>query len=74
MNIQFKFIGQIDIADPDTGETVPVEIWKDCKTGGIFGIDATFLDQVGAHYNPFTGEKQDLPEPELCFSDSRWES
>lgn len=72
MNITFKFIDEVTVNDPDTGEPTPIEIWKDCQTNGLFGIDATYLDQVGTHYNPFTGEKQDLPEPDVCFSDFKW--
>ena len=59
-----KFINEITVVDPDTGADVAVEIWKDGFTGGIFGIDASFLDQVGEFYNPFNGYRDELPAPD----------
>lgn len=70
-----KFICQIEVVDPDTREPVPLEVWKCGKSGGMYAIDATFLDQVGEHFNPFTGEMQELPEPDEileCFNSPDW--
>ena len=39
------FIKEIMVTDPDTGSQVPVEIHKDKHSGGIFGVDATFIEQ-----------------------------
>ena len=39
-----KFVKEITIVDPDTGNNVEMEIWKH-EAGGIFGIDSSFLDQ-----------------------------
>ncbi len=41
-----KFVMEITVPDPDTGEPIAVEIWKDPESGGLFGVDASFLDQV----------------------------
>jgi hypothetical protein len=60
---KFTFITETTVKDPDTGDDVSVEIWKDNSTGGVFGVDASFLDQIGEHYNPFTGTRQELPDP-----------
>lgn len=63
MNTRYTFICENTVIDPDTDDAVPIEIWKDNVSGGIFGIESPFLDQVGRHHNPYTGELQDLPEP-----------
>jgi hypothetical protein len=60
----FTFVEEICVTDPETKLPVHVEIWRDNNSGGMFGIDSSFLEQVGKHYNPFSGEEQDLPEPE----------
>lgn len=60
---RFIFIDDVGFKDPETGGDVHIEVWKDTETGGIFGIDSSFLEQVSEHYNPFTGEVQDLPDP-----------
>jgi len=44
--IAAKFVKEITVTDPDSGGDVEVELWKDPDTGGIFGVDSSFLDQV----------------------------
>lgn len=39
------FIKEISIVDPDTKGTVHVSMFKHEQSGGIFGIDTSFLDQ-----------------------------
>jgi len=41
-----KFVAAITVLDPDTGGEVEIEIWK-LENGGMIGIDASFLEQVG---------------------------
>jgi hypothetical protein len=38
-------VTEIDVVDPATGQPVALEIWK-APNGALFGIDATYLDQV----------------------------
>lgn len=38
-------ITEVVVKDPDTNGDVTVEIWKDPVSGGIFGIDSSFLEQ-----------------------------
>jgi hypothetical protein len=40
------YAGEVTVKDPETGNEVEMEIWKDPETGGMFGVDSTFLDQV----------------------------
>ena len=40
------FVKEITVIDPDSGGEVELEVWKDPSTGGIFALDASFLDQV----------------------------
>jgi hypothetical protein len=40
-----KYVTEVTVKDPDTGGDVVVEIWKDTESGGIFGVEAEFLDQ-----------------------------
>ena len=44
--VEAKFIMVHTIVDPDTGGDVQVEIYKDTQSGGMFGIDASYVDQV----------------------------
>lgn len=44
--VSCKFIKEITVRDPDSGGEVEVEIWKDPVSGGMFGVDTSFLDQV----------------------------
>ncbi len=56
MNNQFNgvWVKEITVKDPDTGNKVQVKIWKDPVTGGIFGIDASWMD---------CGEKEIIKSP-----------
>jgi len=78
------FIKAVDVVDPDSGEIVEVEIWKDPEANALFGIDATYLDQVAGGemaevQSPFNPEitlllpapaerEETPPEPEKMFS------
>lgn len=51
--IKMKFVRQITVVDPDTGNDVKVEIYK-MDTGAMVGLDASFLEQVeGPLYSPY---------------------
>lgn len=39
------FIEEITTKDPDTGGEVQVSLFKDEASGGIFGIDSSFIEQ-----------------------------
>ncbi len=45
-SVDARFITEITVRDPDTGDSVELEVWKDPVSGGLFALDATFLDQV----------------------------
>ena len=60
---RFTFVKSVKVIDPNDRSEVEVELWKDNLTNAVFGVDASFLDQVEEHYNPFTGECQELPLP-----------
>ena len=49
--IQAKWISDIAIIDPDTKEVVEVSMFKH-DSGGIFGIDASFIEQMCSDNNP----------------------
>jgi len=40
------FIQEIKVIDPETHGEVAVQIWKDPVSGGIFGLDASFIEQM----------------------------
>lgn len=44
--IEAIFIQEITVIDPETKGEVAVEIWKDPVSGGIFGLDASFIEQM----------------------------
>jgi hypothetical protein len=42
-----KKITEVEVHDPDLKDsTINIEIWKDPNSGGMFGVDTTFLEQV----------------------------
>lgn len=41
-----KFIKEISVTDPDSDMPVEIDIFKHEQSGGIFGVDASFLDQT----------------------------
>lgn len=53
--VEAIFIKEITVVDPDSKSDVEVEIWKDPVTGGIFGIDASFLEslEINVIVSPF---------------------
>ena len=40
-----KFIKEITIEDPDTGQPIEMEVYKH-ENGGMFAIDSSYLEQV----------------------------
>jgi len=40
-----NLVKEITITDPDTGGDVQVSIFKDVSTGGMFGVDSSFIEQ-----------------------------
>src|SRR5262249_5566297 len=62
-----RFIKKIVVIDHDTGGGVAIEIWKDPQSGSIFGIDASFVDQVSDEIpSPFNPDTMlSLPEDEV---------
>jgi len=65
--MKYKFIKEVYVEDPDTNAPIHIEIWKDTDSGGIFGMDSSFLEQVDEFYNPFNGKCEGvdiyLPDP-----------
>lgn len=60
------FIGETSVLDPDSGEEIVLEVFKDPVSQGMFAIDASFTDQVtDAIVSPFNEEyhlRLDVPE------------
>ena len=52
------FVKTVTVKDPDTSGSVEIGIYKDEESGGMFGVDASFLEGTEEPvYNPFTGEQ-----------------
>ncbi len=51
-----RFLTQVTVRDPVEGTLTELEIWHDPTSGALFGLDASFLDQVDdavrSPYNP----------------------
>jgi len=67
-----KYIEEVTVRDPDSGGDVQVEIWKDPESGGLFGIDSSYFDQVGdSVVSPFNnGTLIQLPERNMIMGRS----
>ena len=65
--VECVYVTSVHVTDPDTGAAVEVEIWKDPESGSLFGIDATFVEQVDhLIVSPFNrGTKLSLSEAAL---------
>ena len=53
--IQAKWISDITIIDPDTKGEVEVSMFKH-DSGGIIGIDASFIEQMCSDNNPIIND------------------
>ena len=64
--IAARWLSVVTVQDPDTRGDVVVELFKDPISGGIFGIDSSFLEQGDAVIiNPFdAGVRLDCSEAE----------
>lgn len=45
METRAKFVEEIVVKDPDTGNLVEIEIYKH-ENGGMFGIDSSYLETI----------------------------
>jgi hypothetical protein len=65
-----KFVCCVNVTDPDTGNEVEIEIWKDPESDGLFGVDASFCDQVNHVVpSPFNeGTLLELPAEDISKS------
>lgn len=51
---KIKFIQEIQVIDPDSNAPVDVAIYKDVESGGMFGVDSSYISQeIGPVYSPF---------------------
>ena len=41
---QSKFIQEIMVIDPDTNLEVHVSIYKEIQSGGMFGVDSSYIE------------------------------
>ena len=55
-----NFITEITVTDPDTNAPVEVAIYKDIRSGGMFGVDASFLLIEEEVHEPFNGAVVEL--------------
>jgi len=46
IRIKAIYLNEVAVTDPQSSGMVMVEIWKDPISGGLFGVDASYLEQV----------------------------
>lgn len=66
---KIKIVTTISVIDPDSHLPVEVVIYKDVKSGGIFGVDASFVETEEPVYCPFVkgkGAEVDIDEAEAA--------
>ena len=51
--VKGQFVKSVTVVDPDTGNEVEVEIWKDPESGAMVGIDSSWLENYEGMYSPF---------------------
>ena len=52
-----NYVTEITVTDPDTNAPVEVAIYKDVRSTGMFGVDASFLLTEEAVHEPFDGQE-----------------
>ena len=52
-----KYITEITVTDPHTNAPVEVAIYKDMQSGGMFGVDASFILTDEPVHEPFDGHE-----------------
>jgi hypothetical protein len=69
-----KFVSDIEVTDPDTGNICDVEVWKDTESGAMIGVDFSFLEagdrRIPSPFNKGTvlclqDEECDIGAPDL---------
>lgn len=59
------FVSETTVIDPDTKAPVEVAIYKDRESGGMFGVDSSYiitLSEGDPVSNPFNGNDIELVE------------
>lgn len=54
------FIQEVSVTDPESEAPVSISIYKDKTSGGMFGVDSSFLETLEEDENvtePFNGNK-----------------
>ena len=46
------YLTDTTVYDPETNETVRLEVWKDPSTGNIFAVDSDFLEASSTYMSP----------------------
>jgi hypothetical protein len=59
--VKAKLITQITVIDPDTNTPVQIDIYKE-KTGGMFGVDSSYIDTEEPVTSPFGNGKVRIDE------------
>ncbi len=60
------FVTEVTVTDPDTNAPVEVAIYKDRNSGGMFGVDSSFiltLSDDDTVIEPFDGKEVILVDP-----------
>lgn len=69
-----KYVGQVNVTDPDTMGNVALEIYKH-PNGGMFAVDASFLEQgfdddvQPSIPDPFSSNDKDIDIVKLASTD-----
>lgn len=57
--VEATYVRDVSVTDPDSGLVVDLEVWKDPESGGMFAIDASFVDQVNeVVVSPFNSQRR----------------
>lgn len=48
MKIKAVYVKEVLVHDPDTNGDVDLQVYKDPESGGMFAVDASYLDQLNS--------------------------
>ena len=54
---QCLLVDIVSVVDPNSGDTVEIEIWKDPESNALLGVEAGFMDGVSeCIYSPYNAD------------------
>jgi len=63
-----KLVDIVQVTDPDSGDTIELEVWRDPESNALLGVESSFMDGTSEHiYSPYNADSiLNLPAEAAC--------